>query len=303
MKHSVSRNWAALLAGAFLLLSAAGMVRAAERLKPFILVSNQAGDMAQTIQRTKAALTANGFQVVGEYEPYANADIIIVTSPALKEAAAKTAMGGYGAIQRVAVTKVKDNVQVAYTNPVYMDNAYRMQGDLSAVAAKLAAALGAGQPFGSKDGVSARKLRKYHYMFGMPYFDDPYELGEFDSYQQALKAVNEGLAQKRGGVSKVYQVDIPGKNQAVIGVHMTKGCSGDKYIMDRIDFAPVKSTPHLPYELLVSGKHVYALHAKFRIAESFPDLSMIGHNSFFSIMCAPDAIGDALKKVVGTGDE
>ena len=54
----------------------------------------------------------------------------------------------------------------------------------------------------------------------------------------------------------------------------------------------------MPYEILVSGKKVFALFARFRIAINFPDLSMMGDHSFFSIMCAPGEIEDALEKVV-----
>jgi hypothetical protein len=41
------------------------------------------------------------------------------------------------------------------------------------------------------------------------------------------------------------------------------------------------------------------LHAKFRIAVNFPDLSMMGAHSFMNIRCAPDSIEEAVKKVVG----
>ena len=44
---------------------------------------------------------------------------------------------------------------------------------------------------------------------------------------------------------------------------------------------------------------MYALPAEFRIAINFPDLSMMGDNSFMSIMCAPEAIEAALTSVVG----
>ncbi len=267
-------------------------------LKPYLLASNKPGDMAAILQQTQDALAAHGFEVVGEYSPYNNAEVLIVTNTKQKAAAAKTTMGGYGATDRVALTKVNGNIQVAYTNPLYMANAFRMADDLSDVGADLAAALGAGRPFGA-GGLSAADLREYHYKFMMPYFDEPYELGRFASYDEAVKAVEAGMASGRGGVSKVYRVDIPGKKQTVFGVHMTEGCSGDQYIMDRIDFAETKSTPHLPYEVLVSGNNVYALAAKFRIAQSFPDLSMVGSNSFLSIMCAPDAIETALKTMLG----
>ena len=59
-----------------------------------------------------------------------------------------------------------------------------------------------------------------------------------------------------------------------------------------------KSTAHLPYEVLVSGNKVYALYARFRIAINFPDLSMMGANSFMNIMDAPEAIRKALQKTV-----
>jgi len=73
--------------------------------------------------------------------------------------------------------------------------------------------------------------------------------------------------------------------------------------MDYIDFGDIKSTAHLPYEILVSGNKVYHLYAKFRIAISFPDLSMMGSNSFMSIMSAPAAIKDALTEVVSRDKE
>ena len=72
----------------------------------------------------------------------------------------------------------------------------------------------------------------------------------------------------------------------------------DRFIMSEIDFRDIKSTAHLPYEVLVSGNKVYALYARFRIAISFPDLSMMGKNSFMNIMKTPDAIRDVLKKTV-----
>jgi hypothetical protein len=69
--------------------------------------------------------------------------------------------------------------------------------------------------------------------------------------------------------------------------------------MNEIDFKPVRSTAHLPYEMLVSDKRVYALYARFRIAINFPDLKMMGDNSFFKIMCAPDAIEEMLMEAAG----
>jgi hypothetical protein len=277
---------------------------AAEGLKPFVLAADpQQSDMEKASVSVKTALQAQGFEIAGSYSPYANALVIVVTSDALKANAAKSDFGGYGAAQRVALTKVKDAVQVSYTNPPYWAAAYRMQGSLQDVKAKLEAALGKQKDFGSEKGITESDLKKYKYTIGMEKFDSlgKHELAEFKTYQEALSAVESGLASGKAGVTKVYRIDIPGKEEAVFGVAMSKGKGADKYIMDYIDFADVKSTAHLPYEVLVSGNKVYHLYARFRIAISFPDLSMMGSNSFMSIMSAPGAIKDSLTETVAGG--
>jgi hypothetical protein len=274
-----------------------------ELLKPFVLGSKGPGTVAAKAEAARTALTGAGFTVVGTYSPNPDATILVVTDDELKKTAAQSEHGGFGAMQRVSVTKVRDEVQVSWTNPVYLANAYRMKGDLKGVAARLEKALGRVEEFGAK-GLTASKLRKYHYMIGMEYFDEPSTLADYGSHEEALKAVEAGLAAGKGGVTKVYRIDIPGKQESVFGVAM-KGAAeadkfmDDKYIMSEIDFRDVKSTAHLPYEMLVSGNKVYALYARFRIATSFPDLSMMGKNSFMNIMSSPEAIRKALVKVAG----
>jgi hypothetical protein len=278
----------------------AGAADAADvEMKPFVLAERASGDPAATVAAVKAKLAGAGFRIAGTYAPYDGATVIAVTSDALLAAAAKNPFGAYGAVQRVTVTKVGEEVQVAFTNPSYMQQGYRMAGDLSGVAGQLAAALGKLEEYGPKDGKTAKQLRKYHYMVGMEYFDEPTTLGKFGSQAEALAAIEAGLAARAGGASKVYRVDVPGSEETVFGVALTQGCSGDGFIMKEIDFKPLRSTGHLPYELVVSKGEVYALYARFRIAVNFPDLAMMGSNSFMKIRCAPDAIVAALKKVAG----
>jgi len=272
-------------------------------LKPFVLASKGPGTLPDITEQTKTALTSGGFTVVGEYSPYADANILVITNDGLKNNAAASEHGGFGAVQRVAITKVKDVVQVSYTNPVYMANVYRMKDNLSDVSEKLSAVLGKVEEFGSKNGMTASKARKYHYMIGMEYFDEPSLLAEYGSYDEAIKYVDTGLAENKFGVSKVYRVDVPGKQESVFGVAMKGATEADKYMDDRfimseIDFHEIKSTAHLPYEILVSGNKVYALYARFRIAINFPDLSMMGKNSFMNIMKTPEAVRTALQKTV-----
>jgi len=290
-----------VLLSALLMFASAGVYAADAILKPFVLASKSAGTVADKSAQVKTALADAGFIVVGEYAPYAGANIIIVTNDELKKNAAASEAGGYGAVQRVSVTEAGAEVQVSYTNPVYMSHVYRMNGDLSSVAASLATALGKVEEFGAQ-GMTAKQARKYHYTIGMEYFDEPSELAEYGSYEEAVQAVDAKLASNQNGVSKVYRVDIPGKQESVFGVGM-KGSGDsknmdDQFIMKEIDFRDVKSTAHLPYEVLVSGNKVYALYARFRIAINFPDLSMMGKNSFMNIMKTPEAIRKALQNTV-----
>ncbi len=248
-------------------------------------------------------MTANGFTIAGTYSPYPDTTIIVVTNDALKANAAKSEHGGFGAMQRVSVVKVGNEIQVSYTNPVYMANAYRMAGDLKDVSASLEKALGRIEEFGAK-GLTAAQLRKYHYMFGMEYFTEPSLLAEHKTYEDAVKAVEDNLAAGKAGVTKVYRIDIPGKQETVFGVAMKAKTDADKnmddkYIMSEIDFKKLRSSAHLPYEILVSGNKTYALYARFRIAIDFPDLSMMGSHSFMNIMSAPEAIRKALVQAAG----
>ena len=293
-----------VLAAAAVMSMASLVANAAGEMKPFILGSTSAGAVADKVAGVKKSLTDNGFEVVGEYSPYAAAHIVIVTNAALKKAAGSHERAGYAAGQRVAITKVGDQVQISYTNPAYMAAAYHVKTDLSAVTSALGTALGSVKEFGPDEGLDADDLDGYHYTFGMEYFDEPFALASYNSYEEAVAAVEKGLAAKTGGVSKVYRIDVPGKKQTLFGVAMSSETTGNKYmddafIMGEIDYKEVRSTAHLPYDILVTGDDVEALHARFRIAVNFPDLSMMGSNSFMNIMPSPDAIKATLTKAVG----
>ena len=277
-----------------------------EILMPFVFAGTSGGDVKSVAAEVKSKLTGGGFEVVGEYSPYKDAHIIIVTNDTLKAAASKSDFGAYGAAQRVSITRNGDQTEIVYTNPIYMAAAYRMSGDLASTRAALEGSLGAEKDFGSEKNLTAKDLGDYHYTVMMEYFDDPSELAEYDSQAEALKAVNAALAAGKGGTSKVYQIDIPGKDESVIGVAL-KGtgpddCSGDEYIMSRIDKASPRSTAHLPYEIVVSDGTAYALFARFRIAINWPHLPMMASETgatFMSIMCSPGAIEEALIKASG----
>ena len=293
------------ISGALLALSF-GNAFAEEVMKPFVLGYKTSGDMQAVTTEVKGKVESAGFEIAGTYSPYDGAVVIAITNDALKKDAASSDFGGYVAGQRVTLTQVGDEIQVSYTNPLYFANTYRLEDTSGASSAlnSLQTALGNEQTYGTGEKqLSQADLRKYHYMFGMEYFDDPSELASYDSQADAVAAVEEGLSQGRGGATKVYRIDIPGKDETVFGVALNdSGCSGDEYIMSRVDKEAIRSTGHLPYEILVSDGDVYALYARFRIAISWPHLPMIQSETgatFFNIMCAPNAIEEALINAAG----
>ncbi len=269
-------------------------VHAQDLYFPYVLAAQEAALISEKLDGVKQALIDGGFEIVGEYSPYEGAQVLVVTNADLKQTAAASDFGGYGAGVRVALTQVNDQLQTVYTNPLFMQHVYRMKGELSGVAAALEKALGKQQDFGMEKRLTAKKLSKYHYMLGMPYFDDHIELVAYVDHENALGKVEKGLALSKG-VNKVYRIDIPGKEEAVFGVAMIEGKGADKTVMAATDSGDLRHTPHLPYELLVSGNKAYILHGKFRIAQSFPDLGM---GTFMKISGAPNAIEATIKDAI-----
>jgi len=193
-------------------------------------------------------------------------------------------------VVRVSVTQVAGTAQVAYTNPTWTANIFRMTAEPEGVAAALEKALGRSEEFGSKSGIAAKSLRSYHYMLLMPYFDDQIELGSFASHADAVAKLEAGLAAS-AEAKLIYRVDVPGTEQSLFGVAILSGAGADETVMKITDTGARRHTAHLPHEVLVAGGRALMLHGKFRIAQSFPDLKM---GTFMKISGAPDGIAKVL---------
>ena len=273
------------------------------RLRPFVYAGTQTGTLDDVVTAVRDKLRKGGFTVVGGYAPDADGHVLVVTNRRLRAPVQKTPRAAYGAVVRVGLSKVDQGVQVVYTNPVYFQHAYRIDADFSPVLERLGRILGAEKTFGSKAGLTPQQLRRYHYAVGMEYFDDPYELGEFPSHQAALAALEAGLQAQRSGVRKVYRLDL-GPNVTLYGVSLRGGAPKERYRDERfhmkvVDTGDLKRIAYLPYEILVDGNRVEALHMRFRMAVHFPDTNMVGRNSFMKLRKAPRAVGTALMEVVG----
>jgi hypothetical protein len=288
-----------------LLMLSFNLVAADTSYQPFVLAATTDASLEDQTSSTIAALEGAGFTVVGQHSPRPGANVIVVTSPELLAAAGKSEKGGYGASQRVSIVSTADGVEIAFVNPLYIRYAYRMDADLQPVYDQLSATLGVQEEFGAKKKMTAKKLGKYHYMVGMQRFDNPYELGTFESYAAAVQAVETGLAIADDGLTQVYRIDIPGKEQTVFGVGM-RAVSDDKEQLDIdethqleiVDFEGPARVAYFPYEILVDGNMVEALHMRFRMAVHFPDLSMMGAHGFTKLMSSPGATKDVMQDTV-----
>lgn len=283
----------------------AGTVVAADaNYKPFIVASSGLGTLDEQTQSTIVKLEGAGFEVVGQYSPVEGTNIVVVTNDELKKIAAMSDRGGYAAGQRVSISEAGDTVEVAFMNPVYIQYGYRLNGDMQSTYDALVASLGNIKSCGATGKkMTAKKLGKYHYMLGMQYFDDPSELGSFDSHEVAVAAVEAGLARAGDALTQVYRIDIPGKQQTVFGVGMKMSNEDEEdldsaFQMSVVDFEGCKKRAYFPYEVLVDGKNVEALHMRFRMAMHFPNLSMMGSHGFTKLISAPGAIEDALENMV-----
>jgi len=274
----------------------------AQNLKPYTMGTGIAGDMEAAKTEVKAKLKTSGFKILGEYKPAndANRWLIVITSSDLLSAVKKEGgLTGFAAALRVALTKEGDKIVVSYTTPEYWGNAY-FQSKYSGVepfyaniSSGLKTALGGDgtKSFGSKKGLTASKLQKYHYMMGMPYFDDNVELKAFSDYNEAVTAIEKNLADGVKNLKKIYSVEISDKKIKLYGIGLS-GEKGESKFLPTIDINSPRHTAFLPYEMLVLDNKVFMLHGRFRIALSFPDLTM---GTFMKIVSTPGNIEDMLK--------
>jgi len=288
-----------------LLLLLATLSIGKETFQPFVLASVATADYQQVITETKQKLTDAGFTIVGQYSPFGNNTIIITTNEDSLRIAALSERGAYGAPQRIAISQFGDEVEVSFANPLYYEKAYWLKASMAGVDKALKDALGFVKTFGSEDGLTAKQLKKYHYMISMPYFDDPYEYDEYDSHEEAVAEVEKRLNIEGDALSMVYKFDIPGTKMTLFGVQMkATGKDEDEqdldeeYQMNVVDFERPGKKAYFSYELLVNDDEVEALHMKFRMALYFPDLPMTGKHGFTKLMSSPGEIDDAFEELI-----
>jgi len=232
---------------------------------------------------TKAAskaLKSVGFEVLATYKSFKKGETIVFTSPALKTEAAKESRG-FAAVLRLLVDD--EHNQSSITNPVYFGKAFMQDDYNNQVAMDALAAINKAFPGlkGSEDKWEFDDLADYHFMMGMPYYEDPSILGEGEQTDLIAKA--DGYKKGKNVIFKLKLSD----NSTLYGYKLGKRTS--KFVKK----TGTQNASILPYCILVENGKAKALNAKYYIAISYPQLSM---SEFMTIATVPGAIEKELEK-------
>lgn len=314
MRNILFSNRFALFLGAlFLFMPSIGgtaIAAEAEKFSPYLMVDTLDEPMDSVASKVKDALTSAGFNVIGEYNPEGKAErkSIAYTRKDLQDVTLKVKDRGLMAsILKVGLYKEDGKIDVSMVNPEYLFRAYLMkefanhEESLKKIASDAINALknvgNKFEPFGGE--LKAKKLKHYHYMFGMEYFDDPVKLNKYDSFEKGLEIIRKNLADKKAGTFEVFSLVREDAKVAIFGI----GLGGDednkgaeKFFLPRIGPRHVAA---LPYEIILTDNKATMLHGRFRIATHWPMLKMMLGNefNFMAIIKTPGAIKKTMREI------
>lgn len=239
-----------------------------------------------SVEDTKAALEEAGFEIVTEYRSEAfkkgckKGTVIIATNAALKAEGAKESRG-FAAIIRLLVDDKRK--QVSFTNPLYFAKSF-MQEEydytlFQTVQNDLRKAFPSMKP--SKDSFAYDELDTYHFMMGMPYYEDMVVVGEGTTESLLKKA-----QRYKKGKFLVFKLKLS-ENSYLLGYDLDVKTS--KFIKK----TGSQNAEVLPYTILIENGKAKILNAKYYLAISYPQLTM---GEFMNIATVPGAIEKDLEK-------
>ena len=232
------------------------------------------------VSSAKSKLASAGFEVVTEYASVKDGVTIIFTNSALKAEASKPTRA-HAAVLRLFVDNQEKTISV--TNPVYFGQAF-MQDDYNAkVFEAQLASINKAFPglTGSADKLDADDISGYHFMMGMPYYEDPDELGE----GKCTDLLAQAKAYK-GGKFFLFSIKLSEKSY-LVGYDLAKRT---KKFVAKIGRA---NASVLPYTISIENGKATSLAPKYYLAVSYPLLSM---GEFTTIATVPGAINKDLTK-------
>ena len=230
--------------------------------------------------KAKDMLQDAGFEVVASYNSVKQGTTIVFTNTELKAEAAKPGRA-HAAVLRLFVDEQEKTI--SFINPVYFGKAF-MQKEyhhdvFNKQLEKINKAFSGLKP--SVDAWDFDSLENYHFMVGMPYYEDAELLGEGDTTELVAKA----KAYKKGkGV--LFEIKLS-DTSTLFGYELGKKT---KQFVEKVGRA---NAAILPYCVVVENGKATALSAKYYIAISYPLLTM---GEFMGIATVPGAIAKDLEK-------
>ena len=211
-----------------------------------------------SVKDAKEALTKSGFEIIGGYAPITDKNnLIVFTHPELKKIASKEGRAFAGVLKLL----VLDGKGSKATNPEYFLKAF-LQKDYDAkvganMTALLAKALGASTD--TKHVISDDNLEHYHFMFGMPFYEDMVKVasGDKEKLIKSLKA--------NAGKDLIFELNLD--NGAYLAGVKISGNRGEDFYTDKID-PKAKNVASLPYMVVIENGEAKIMHAKFYLALS-----------------------------------
>ncbi len=275
-------------------------VNAGEELWAYFNVGSLEVSMSEAVGQVKDALSSKGFEVVGEYNPAGKDGLYVVayTRNDLQKTTLKVKdRGALASVLKIGFVNKEGKISVSMLNPMYLFYAYfRDETDthlaqLNKITDDAKSAMGSiGNDFtGFGGSQEADDLKDYHYMMMMPYFDDPVELEEFDSFEEGVSTIRKNLEAKKGSTIKVYELIFEDKQVAVFGIGLHDTEDGEAHFLPIIGENNISA---LPYEIILQGKEATMLHGKYRFALLWPELSM---GEFMKISSTPGDVEDMLE--------
>jgi hypothetical protein len=274
----------------------------AQEISPYIKVGESSNSLEKTEKTVVNALEENGFEILGQYyvENNQTLKVIVFSRKDLQAITLKIAdRGALAAALKVGLKADGPGTSISYLNPEYLFQAYlrdaydkHSQG-LKKIESDVSASL---SPLGNENkgfggAMTAEKLREYHYKIMMPYFSDPVELKQFNSFEEGVQMIEKNLAAKKGATEKVYSLIFKDEKIAVYGVALLDQEIGEKH------FLPIIGETHLaamPYEIILQNKVATMLHGRYRLALHWPELTM---GTFMKIRSTPGEIEDTFEKL------
>lgn len=232
------------------------------------------------VSSARKALKGVGYQVLTTYEAVKDGQVIVFTNDALKTQAAKEGRA-HAAVLRLFVDDQEKTISL--TNPVYFGRAF-MQDDYNenVYTAQLEKLSGAFPGLvGSKDTLDADDIAGYHFMMGMPYYEDTDTLGEGSNADLLAK-----LDVKKFAKNVLFKLQLSDKS-TLVGYELG---NRTKKFVEKIGRA---NAAVLPYMISIEDGKATALAAKYYLAISYPKLSM---GEFMTISTVPGAILKDLEK-------